>query len=304
VAVIAEALRNEVLDRLFTLKTFSADWPERRAFFLNELGPEPGQSDVLALGDHLSEAFQIKKNMGRAQSALAGAGDTWEALVVWYLNLCLVGTSAVCVRPTHAPAPIRDALSVVFEGNLLRHEPDVLVVSSRVLGGEWNGSGSVKDAVSRLIDQQMSDTAIVNVQCKTNWNDNAQIIMLWNALYAQARSGQPMVGGFTIGHNYKSLRELKFFAYAFATVPTNSPDEYQAGHVPVLRVKGISGGNYWGRPSKPGVCASLGMFANNAFSKHAEAFPPISDVGRFAAERLATSGWGDALLAPFRMERV
>lgn len=299
---LAEALRREVLAKMFALKKFPDLWPARRSLFLDALGPEPSQSDIVALGDVLSEAFVLAGDERRDQGGVSAAGSAWEALVVWYFNLCLLGTSAVCVRgKSQTPKPIRDALSVVFQGNILRDEPDVVILSSPPLAKEWDGGGKLLNAVSREIEASFRETAVVNVQCKTNWNDNSQIIMLWNALYTQASAGALMSGGITIGTEQKSLNALKFFAYSFATVPTNKKNGYKSRHAAVLRVKSISGGNYWGRPGEPEVSASLRSFFNNVFAKHASAFPPLADVGRAAAERCAASGWGDDLLLPFRL---
>jgi hypothetical protein len=92
------------------------------------------------------------------------------------------------------------------------------------------------------------------IQCKTNWNDNAQIPMLWDMIYS--------AGGFrgrniTIGRNNFSIQSLKQFSYSFVTVPSNHRGVYNQNSVCVKRVTNLSGGNYWGKPTVPYVAKSL-----------------------------------------------
>ena len=55
------------------------------------------------------------------------------------------------------------------------------------------------------------------IQCKTNWNDNAQVPMLWDMIYS--------AGGFrgrniTIGRNGYNIQNAQSFTYSFVTVPS------------------------------------------------------------------------------------
>ena len=101
------------------------------------------------------------------------------------------------------------------------------------------------------------------IQCKTNWNDNAQIPMLWGIVYSSS--------GFTrhnisIGREGFSMKDLSRFTYSFVTVPTNN-SEYKANSVAVKRVINLSGGNYWGKPSQSGVSNSIKEIFNRNFSE-------------------------------------
>lgn len=288
---LIEQLRSEAVADLFPLKGFGTQWKQRQRFFLNKLEGAKKKSDVIKLGDCLSDAFKLTGSADRSQGSLSSAGSTWEALVVWYLNLCLVGTRAVCVRGAPlSPIPIKDALSVCFENSVLRSEPDVILISSDALS-QAPAVANRKEMlvkVNEVIEETFDKTGLVNFQCKTNWNDNAQIPMLWNMLYNQARKGALIPNGFSIGRNGYSLKNLAIFGYAFATVPTQKkgPQGYKPENLDVMRVKTMSAGNYWGHPSRNGVCMSLAEFFN-FFNRNTAVFPNVSDVGKVTATNLS-----------------
>jgi hypothetical protein len=224
------------------------------------------------------------------QGSLSSAGSTWEALVVWYLNFCLVGTRAVCVRGAPlSPKPIRDALSVCFENSVLRSEPDVILISSEALAKApaVKNRKEMLEKAGEVIEESFDKTGLVNFQCKTNWNDNAQIPMLWNMLYNQARKGALIPNGFSIGRHGFSLQNLGFFGYSFVTVPTQKkgPQGYKPENLDVMRVKTMTAGNYWGHPTRSGVCFSLAEFFNY-FNRNTAVFPNVADIGKFAAASL------------------
>jgi len=302
---LIEQLRNEAIADLFPLKGFGSQWKQRQKFLLEKLGNSKKKSDIIKLGNHLSEAFKLTGSADRSQGSLSSAGSTWEALVVWYLNLCLVGTRAVCVRGAPlSPTPIKDALSVCFENSVLRSEPDVILISSEALAkapAVANKKAMLAKA-NEIIEESFDKTGLVNFQCKTNWNDNAQVPMLWNMLYNQARKGALIPNGFSIGRNGYSLKNLGIFGYAFVTVPTQKkgPQGYKPENLDVMRVKTMSAGNYWGHPSRNGVCMSLAEFFN-FFNRSTAVFPNVADVGRFAAASL-NAGASDAVdISMFRL---
>lgn len=288
---LIEQLRNEAVTDLYPLKGFGTQWKQRQKFFRDKLDGAKKKSDVIKLGDCLSEAFKLTGSADRSQGSLSSAGSTWEALVVWYLNLCLAGTRAVCLRGAPlSPTPIKDALSVCFENSVLRSEPDVILVSSDALA-QAPAVASRKEMLNRvneIIEETFDKTGVVNFQCKTNWNDNAQIPMLWNMLYNQARKGALIPNGFSIGRNGYSLKNLGIFGYAFVTVPTQKkgPQGYKSENLDVMRVKTMSAGNYWGHPSRNGVCMSLAEFFN-FFNRSTAVFPNVSDVGKVVAANLS-----------------
>ena len=109
-----------------------------------------------------------------------------------------------------------------------------------------------------LVARDFDDIEIHIIQCKTNWNDNAQIPMLWDAVY----SANTFRNGISVGTNGYSIHDAKRFTYSFVTVPSNQIEKngrltYKNTSTAVLRVLNLSGGNYWGLPSETGVASSI-----------------------------------------------
>jgi hypothetical protein len=285
---LIEQFRKEALEDVFSLAAFKKGWPKRRTYIrsLFENPDAPTRTELVTLGSHLAEVFETGfkagKATGRSQKALSQAGAVWEGLVVWYINLCLAGTHAVCVRSGKlCPAPLVDALSVVFEASILRSEADVALISLPEAANEPTASsrGEMMTALTAHVGKSFNKSGLLNLQCKTNWKDNAQIPMLWNMLYNQARKGAIIPNGFTIGRNSYALRNLGHFGYGFVTVPTGPGSrDFNANRLEVLRVKTMTAGNYWGLPNKQGVCSSLGEIFNT-FNKNSQVFPNVADVG-------------------------
>ena len=96
------------------------------------------------------------------------------------------------------------------------------------------------------------------IQCKTNWNDNAQIPMLWDMVYKARVFADQSV---TIGRNGYNISRLKRFTYSFVTMPSQRRP-ISKGSMAVNRVAKLSGGNFWGRPSQQGVALSLSEIFN------------------------------------------
>ena len=112
-----------------------------------------------------------------------------------------------------------------------------------------------------LSSRDFDDYEIGVIQCKTNWNDNAQIPMLWDMIYsANGFRGRNI----TIGRNGFNIHNASNFSYSFVTVPSNQNAEYKGSSVAVKRVTNLSGGNYWGLPTEHNVARSLKeIFTNN-----------------------------------------
>ena len=201
----------------------------------------------------------------------------------------LSGRDSRCVYQggTLCPQAAKDALSILHESNLLRSEPDVLIISSEHLKTAPRAltRRAALSEADTITERHFKSTGLINIQCKTNWNDNAQIPMLWNMLYNQARKGATIPNGFTVGYRGSSLMSLGHFGYAFATVPTNTkgPSGYKPTALEVLRVKSMTAGNYWGHPTRPSVCSSLSELFQ-CFTRNAEVFPSIADVATNAAQ--------------------
>lgn len=272
---------------IFEIPSFAADWPSRKSFLLEKLGDpkKATRQNVLALGDSLSDTFRVVGSDDRSQGSLSSAGVVWESLVVWYLNLCLVGTEAVCLRGgKFAPDPVKYSLSIQHESTLLRTEPDVVVISLKSLNTPRPDLPGIKltEAIEGFCAKEFGDIGLVNLQCKTSWNDNAQIPMLWNMLYNQARKGAVIPNGFTIGRNGYSLKGLGHFGYAFVTVPSQKLTKFKTTDLSVLRAKTMTAGNYWGYPTKSGVALSISEFFN-FFNRNSKVFPDAAAIGKGAA---------------------
>ncbi len=104
-----------------------------------------------------------------------------------------------------------------------------------------------------LGERDFSDLEINIIQCKTNWNDNAQIPMLWDMVYSARR----FATNITVGRNGYSIQNVKYFSYSFVTVPSNRLDSYKPNATSVKRVENLTGGNYWGLPTLHNVAASI-----------------------------------------------
>jgi len=287
---IIEQLRAASTRSLLKIKKFEQGLPCRLDFFRSKLGGK-SKTEIIALGNYLSEGFQLLGRGDRSQGSLSSSGKVWEALIVWYLNICLVGTKAVCLKGgTFCPKPIKDSITIMHESIALRSEPDVMIVSFPDLESQ-PPVASAKEMMAILdvtCEQNFRKIGIINIQCKTNWNDNAQIPMLWNMLYNQARKGAVIPNGFGIGRRGMTLSNAGFFGYAFATVPTqkNGPKGYKPDSLRVLRVKSMSCGNYWGFPSISGVCLNISEIFN-FFMRNISVFPNVSTIGEAATKYYA-----------------
>ena len=258
-----ELLRKQVMDRTFEMKSFKEIWPVwREGIFQNiDLNQITG-ADVIAIGDRLKEIFVLTSPDGRGQGTVAKAGYSWEAFVCWYLNLCTIGSNTVVIKSIKAniPETIRDTITVKYGSVSSNSESDILAVTFP----EDDGRGFYKcdkapskDMLVRqlndVITENLSKTSLTVIQCKTNWNDNAQIPMLWDLIYSSTGFNTNA----SVGHNGHTPRGLKMFSYAFVTVPTTDPEELKPASVAVLRVGKLSGGNYWGLPTKSNVASNV-----------------------------------------------
>lgn len=154
-----------------------------------------------------------------------------------------------------------------LHGYAATSEPDLVVYSVPDNNDQAIQRLTIDDLNDRIkINTQSCAVAIV--QCKTNWNDNAQIPMLWDLVYRSV----PFVNNtaMKLGRQGVSPRSFRnqSIKYAFMTVPTNSSITYRPGQVAVTRVLGLSGGNYWGKPTRPGIAAGFSDFLTANFSAH------------------------------------
>ena len=241
-------------DIVHSRQAISTHWPTFCREITDFLGPHPTGQQVLDLGDQLRAIFKSVTS-DRSQSSLSNAGQIWEFLVMWYLNLCFHGTNAVVVNMKKAliPGAVRDSLAITISNRTANTESDLVVLGFRAVPT----TEFTMDDLDAIIRANPLNLDLSVIQCKSNWNDNAQIPMLWDIVYngAQGKNSHVAVGR-------GGLFPLAFnsFGYSFATVPTNDPNKIKETSMQVLRVQSLSGGNYWGMDSKTGVAASLKEF--------------------------------------------
>src|SRR5690625_7971017 len=90
-------------------------------------------NNVVNLGDELGDIFRLTAVSGRSQSTVSGAGNAWEALVCWYLNLNLIGSRTVVVKQKKSliPEPVRQALTVSYGTFPSGTESDLIAITFR-----------------------------------------------------------------------------------------------------------------------------------------------------------------------------
>ena len=230
-----------------------------------------------------NRASYIAENKDLEQAVLSRAGYTWERLVIYYLNLCLIGSNAVVFKSSNdlTPECIKDALTVKYGPSFSHSEADVLALifpQKNEETGTFNinddranlSNSEFKKLLNDYVSSNFEKIILQNIQCKTNWNDSAQTILLWDIIYNIGRTTN--IANLSIGKNSWMLRDLKSFSYAFATMPTQKKlDGFTPTKLPVVRVRSISGGNYWGSETKNNVASSISeifSFYNEAFGNH------------------------------------
>jgi len=237
---------------------------------------------IFDLGDHLKQIFssstgdQIRES-SKSNSSVSTGGAAWESLVCWYLNLCLVGTNVVVVKSKKDLLPkfVTDAITVKYNNFKSNTEADLIFIAFPALT-DWP-TIEKGETFSKYFDRlhnlkfSLKDISIGVIQTKTNWNDNAQIPMLWDMVYSANGFGRNV----TVGSNGVSISSFKSFTYSFITVPSQKDINkmFKNTSVAVHRVRNISGGNYWGLPTKDGVCDSIKEF----FGRNLIDFIPASD---------------------------
>jgi len=255
-----DAYRLKVMKHLTTKKSFAESWPYWEETIGKTIGDGKDASAVFSLGGQLSEVFRSRSVRGRDNSALSQGGVAWEGLVCWYLNLVLWGTNVLAMTPKKGliPEVITDALTVSIQNVATNTESDIVVFSVPDVSDhdELN-----LDLIDERIRANPTSCTLSVVQCKTNWNDNAQIPMLWDLLY---NAGSVKSSSASIGLNGFSPSSFGAFRYSFVTVPTVNT-VFKANSLAVLRVRGLSGGNYWGRPTETGVAKSLSEYFTAVF---------------------------------------
>ena len=278
---IIEYARELSIKKLFEINGFNSVWDTWREKINKDilLSHPISANEIFSIGDHLRDIFKTTGKAGRSQSDVSAGGAVWEALVCWYLNLCLIGRRTFVLKHNREliPEPIYKAITVNYgtfrsntESDLIaitfpdreEYKIDKSLIRTPSLNLEDCDTSSKKypflPVINYLVDRDFEDIEIHIIQCKTNWNDNAQVPMLWDAVYA----AENFRNDISIGTDGYSIKRAKYFSYAFVTVPSNQIEkdgvlQYRKETTAVLRVNRLSGGNYWGLPSLDNVASSV-----------------------------------------------
>jgi len=258
-----DQFRCQVMRRLASVPTFKNSWGNFSASLNALVGPNPTDQQIFDIGENLSDVFKSNAISGRSQSSVAGGGAAWECLTTWYFNLIFWGTNVIATKQhkSFIPSVLYDSFCVTIANHRTNTESDIVVYSIPDIGNIQNLK---LNDIDRLIRNNIQDVDTSIVQCKTNWNDNAQIPMLWDLIYNSTSFRIPNV---YVGTNGFSPNSFRKFCYSFATVPSGN-DAYKSNSTAVLRVKNLSGGNYWGKKTEQGVCTSLNNFFGRNFANH------------------------------------
>lgn len=279
---VIEYLRKKSVESCFSLSAFSSGWTTWKSEIHRITGQNYNDRSLLLLGDHLSEIFLSTRGVGRGQSQVSGGGYGWEGLVCWYLNLCFCGSRAVAIKKvSDLPEPLRDSISVNYGSFKSNTESDITVIifpdqpeftvdkltnsilnssGNLISNTKSNGKFNSSPILDRLAEINFDQFQVGVIQCKTNWNDNAQIPMLWSMIYQASFTNSSI----SIGRNGYSIQQIPF-TYSFCTVPTNNLAGYKTTSTSVQRVRNLTGGNFWGRNSISGVSSSIKEIFNRNF---------------------------------------
>jgi len=202
---IPDILRKISIENIFNTPTIQICWPVWKERINTILGDNFNETDLLNIGDHLSEIFQSTGSSGREQGSLSGGGVAWESLVCYYVNLCSVGSRIVAFRKMSlVPKPIQNAITVNYGNFACNTESDITIVvfpNKNEYNLPINQIIEIKDSHDNKIElflkenlnlkltdylcqRDFNQYEIGIIQCKTNWNDNAQIPMLWDMIYS------------------------------------------------------------------------------------------------------------------------
>ena len=259
-----ETYRMDAMRNLKNVNSFSDSWTVWKQEILNFTDNMKDAQSIFKLGDKLAHIFQSTNSSGRAQASLSGGGAAWECLVCWYMNTIFTGSRAVVTRPTAnlVPQAIRDATCIVYGNAQTNTESDLIVVSLPT-SASYMVEHYKPDHLSNFVAENIGDVTVGVIQCKTNWNDNAQIPMLWDMVYrAEGFDGHSV----RVGRNGYTPKNFKDFSYSFVTVPSQKDlSKFKSNSMSVKRVRNLSGGNYWGHETKSDVALSVSEIFNCNF---------------------------------------
>ena len=266
---VIEQLRNDAVSKLFTTPSMKKAWEEWHPLIINLIESPPQADKIFDLGDHLREimfsSYQEIENptQSEIQSMKSTSGVLWESLLAWYCNLCLIGTRSVVIKKSKilVPSQFLDAITADYGTQQEDSEADLIALTfpNKV---DFISFPTLK----KLVDEHFKDFELGVISCKTPWNDFSVIPQHWNMVYNLAINN-PDALEMKIGINGCDITVLKKFFYAFATLPSQKDlSKFTPDVLPVIRTKKLSGGVFWGLPSKENVAQSMKEIFKKNFS--------------------------------------
>jgi len=204
--------------------------------------------------------------------------------------LCLIGTRTVIVKKaSHVPKNFIKAIEIDYDGDRSNAEADLFAITfpdraefvkeipesfknetgkeEKIKKETKTISPSVKNYLEQTVARHFTEFELGIISCKLPWNDFAVIPEHWDLVYELSIEMPEALGikKITIGMDSDhGLNELNKFFYAFATMPSQKPSKFDSPKtLPIIRLKQLSGGNYWGLPTQVGVKSIKEIFVTN-----------------------------------------
>ena len=130
---LIEIYRKEIIKYLFEIKSFSQSWEnswkkEMLTLLNNE---ELNEVNFFKLGENLRRIFLLTSSGDRGQGEVSSAGTGWESLLAWYLNLGLIGTRTIVIKPKKKFNfdTIQKTITVNYGNFISNSESDLIAVT-------------------------------------------------------------------------------------------------------------------------------------------------------------------------------
>ena len=222
-----------------------------------EITPDKPEK-ILDLGDNLRKIMYAaytkieNPNINETNSMKAKAGNRWECLITWYCNLCLIGTRSVVIKKSKKiiPSPFLDAVTLDYGDTTEDSEADLVSITfpdNEEFTKHIPKLLSLKEH-EKLVNKHFKEFEMGIISCKTPWNDFSIMPQHWDLIYFLAINHPDVLRSkkMMIGINEFSITQLKDFFYTFVALPSQQPEELHAKKLEVVRLRTLSGGNFWG----------------------------------------------------------
>lgn len=276
------------------VKTMKSYWLSEIRYHFNET--QHTTNDLFQLGNQLGSIFKSTAKIdedARNQGLLSTAGHVFECLITWYVNLGLIGTNTIAIKfkKNLIPDAIKDALTVTYgnHGNPSNSESDIVVISFDQIKEEFfsqmpedilKNDKKFYEMLNALTETHFHDIRVNVIQCKTNWNDNAQIPMAWDLIYSATQFNNDKI---QVGIKGRKVHDLLSFKYSFTTVPSQANSkQYTMRSVAVQRVNMLSGHNFWCSATKRDTEDQSKVVAYSIAEIFSLNFDSIFDASKFS----------------------